>query len=1784
MAAALEQIGLLPVLVLVPGHIFIGYWRRDPAGNDGGTPEWYPGAPVVDDLATIRTLVDGGWLGVIETTTLTAGKNVSADQARSSAVAGGLTSGLSRGQVHLIDVAAARRAGVSPLPAVSERADGVTEVVEYRPGGERTVTEVERDEVDFADRERHVDDHPPRYRTWKASLFSLNATNALLNLRANARVQPLVLPAEGLGVLEDRLNQDASFTVRSGFDVPEVWRARDLPNAVLALRGDDADPQDLMDQLRDRTLFVQRMAAGKDGYRPVGPDACFRELRSMANNARTAREERGMNPLFLCIGLLRWEHKPGAPLAEAPLLLVPVHLRPDRGRKTFTLSLDTSQRTTANAALIEWLRREHGLAVPSLDEPATDRAGIDVDGILADVRRAVADRGLPFEIASEARLATLDLTAFRMWQDLDTQGTRFLERPLVRHLVETPTERFEDPVGVATPQGVELEAILDQLETPIPADATQKRAVLWAREGRTFVLQGPPGTGKSQTITNIVAECVLSGMRVLFVAEKGTALAVVQRRLDAIGLGPFTLNLHHEGSNAAAVRSHLRTSLESTVQPDPAATESARRRLRNARFALAEYPTQLHEPNAAGMSAYGAHDELLVLGDGPALPVTATTVAHHADQLEALRELCRDLPRWTAAAGTRPGHPWRLAGSGAGDPFAPDEVAEIVRTLLAETQWARSTGGVVRRLLDAATHPDQLCVLAAGAHDDLPHGAELDAVLEPRWRRTTADALAACRQVLDQAAPRLRGFPPAVVDRDLRAVVAQLDAADASGVFGRGKRRAAALAPLSALAPAGLDVAASEPRVLLTDLVAAQDAAVHVRNVLSTVAGLGPHRPSNPFEPGALDGVQRRLDAVAELTERLRSSDEWSRQVAAATRDGVLAAERAHLAAYAESWDRLCELLVVQVADLDAWRSDDGLVAAVSRHESVWRQHVDHERLLPLQRWCALVGVLEPMRSVGLDEARAQLLEGRLAADVAEEALARGIARASLGERMSAAGLDRFDPVAHDQRVTGYAAAQGEVRRQWVTDGPARLLARRETGGSGHSTGGLARELEKTSRKLGTRAILRKYGAAVQEVTPLFLCSPSSVVDLVDPELLDFDVVVFDEASQITVPEAVGALGRARAAIVVGDSKQMPPTRVVAAQHSDGELEDDEDDVVEDQESILSECELARVPTLALDWHYRSQDEALIAFSNRTYYRNGLSSFPTPTLMSSETGVDFRRVQAGQYFRAGSNQKADLGGGVVAGNNTNPVEALEIVAYVEQMVERAGEGVPSIGVVTFNESQRQLVEDLLVTRAHPGVLRAMDEAHTGRGDALFVKALEQVQGDERDVVLFSVAFSKQANGRIPTNFGPLSNSGGERRLNVAVTRARRRNVVFCSFDPSELDVSGATYNGPRDLKAFLAFAKGQATASPADEDDATRVVLRDRHRDDVAAALRAAGLTVLTDVGMSGFRLDLVVCRTDDPARPLLPVLLDGEGWRARSTVSDRDVLPVEVLENLMGWPTVLRVWWPMWLQNRQQVVDELVRQVATVEESVPLVVEPEAEPVAVWPADVAPPSSELVQEPDATWRVAKIPDAGGWRAPAAVDVVRDAPASEEGPAAPSVPTVSAFVAAHADTVAGRQVLDALPAGWAADLVRTEVLDVIATEGPVEVGRLTRTVARRFDLLKVRAARAGLIAELVPHVSVRSGPLGSFAWPSHLDPAGWAGYRTGAGRPLEEVAPEEIANAMRGLLVGGALSGDDVLRRTAELFGVTRLGAHVRARLAAVLESLGPEAGAKAAPDVGQDR
>lgn len=1716
-AACLEHVGLHPVLLLVHGHAFAGYWRVDSEALD------LPPRAVVTDHAWVANQVQSGLIGLVETTALTLGNDEDVTGAFRQNERRFFRDQPEQPFRAMIDVRLARsQLHVIPLPAVEATSGGELQIVEYRPEGRAVVDTVPvQDRIEVTEESaRVVDTQPARIRRWKSTLLTLNATSPLLSLPSNASVQPLVLPPSGLGRLEDSLHEDVEFEVTDGYDVPPVFAERGQVNALVM------EEDDVLAEFSRKRLFVQRTKFAKGDDRPtaIAATATLTELRALGRKARDAKQERGMNPLFLVLGGLRWSD--GRKDHVAPIILVPVHLTGGLRGRPVVLSLDTTSRVAPNYALIEWLRREHDLVVPGLSEPALDKAGIDVQGVLQELRDAASAASLSLTVVPTASLTLLDVGAFRMWKDLVDHGEIFLQRPLVKHLVQSPTEPFQDPAA-----DVEVPEDLDALVVPVQADSAQLRAVAWARAGRTFVLQGPPGTGKSQTITNMIAACVQDGKRVLFVAEKQTALSVVQRRLDQVGLSPFVLNLHHEGSSTAQVRDQLKRSLKIRVDDDPTAMEAALRKRRAAVFELKEYPHKLHEPNDVGLSAYAARDRILLLGDGPTVDVPSDTVRRKGAAMEAAMEAVREVQRTAGAAKLRVGHPWRLAGPASPDSWSVDQTQQQVLALLTAAAGANALREPVRSLVLDATGSEQLQDLALVSTPGTPVGATLDSVLASEWIAACQEALVDVERTAAQWAPAIAPFSPSVLWLDLPSIRAAFVAAGEGNPLTRKNRRVAALEPLRAHHPlqAPVDVDSAGP--MLDRLIGAQGAQAYIFTRAAAIPGVRMPAGWAPLVPGTVGALREALSGVATAVAPLRGADPWAQRLRDAARVGALSEHHEFLTRLAGWWAALTASLDVRQRDLGRWTQAQGVVTAVLGHSEAWRRDVEEERLLGLQRWMALQRSLVALQEAGLDDMRDQLLDCDLAVDLAEEALERGVAEASLRERLTSTGLDLFDGNAHAARASGFAEAQGAAREQWRTSGPALLLAERPSGvgkavGAG-PIGALARELEKTRGLLGTRALMHQHGKGVQLLMPVVLISPSNAVDLLHPGDLDFDVVIFDEASQITVPEAVGAMGRAGAVIVVGDSKQMPPTRrvgVAAAEVVDVEADDlDAEEVVEDEESILSECELARVPTLRLDWHYRSQDEALIAFSNQAYYEGALSSFPTPTLLSTDTGVEFRRVE-GRYIRAGGSPTPEEAGeisAVLQGRtsaegaekltfpNTNPREALAILAEVGRLIQAHAEGKPSIGIVTFNEQQKALITALLVNSVDAGVQRIQRASEMGAEDVLFVKSLEQVQGDERDVVLFSVAFSKQANGKIPLNFGRLSQLGGHRRLNVAVTRARRKNLVFCSFEPGELEAERSMYLGVRHLKEYLQFARQTSVAGEAPAE--TRAV-RDRHRDDVAAALRDRGVHVRTDVGMSDFRLDLVLSRASKPEVPILPVLLDGELWRRRETVGDRDVLPVEVLTGLMGWPSVARVWWPMWLQNRQDAIESLLRtfedaaavldargapEVVTVEE-------PEGEPPPpVLGDDVAAPEADGPHEGGAE----------SWPVPAAE------------PEASAVPT---------------------------EAVQPDAVAPAAAPIPAPLGPLPSWAPVASSAEDVGAEPRAAAAATPTEVAVAPGA-------PHL-----AGYLPWSGSlsALDELTDKELADALVAVVSAeGPMHAELAYRRLLKASGGSRLGPRIKERL-----------------------
>ncbi len=651
----------------------------------------------------------------------------------------------------------------------------------------------------------------------------------------------------------------------------------------------------------------------------------------------------------------------------------------------------------------------------------------------------------------------------------------------------------------------------------------------------------------------------------------------------------------------------------------------------------------------------------------------------------------------------------------------------------------------------------------------------------------------------------------------------------------------------------------------------------------------------------------------------------------------------------------------------------------------------------------------------------------------------------------------------------------------------------------------LVREAQKKTRHMPVRRLLAETAPVTQRLKPCFMMSPLTVSQFLTSEL-SFDVVIFDEASQVLPADAVNCIYRAQQVIVAGDQKQLPPTSFFM-----GTTADDGDDYDEDQldefESVLDLCKgSGGFPSLPLLWHYRSQHESLITFSNYSFYDGKLVTFPGALEKSEDVGVQFVHVADGTYRRGGPRD--------------NPREALVVVDRVLDHARRH----PDLtwGVVAFSEAQAAAIELELERRRKSAP--ELDGYFAGdRLDGFFVKNLENVQGDERDIIVFSIGYGPDENQKTTMNFGPVNRGGGWRRLNVAATCARRRVEVISSITAG--DIHGTSNESVLHLKRYLDFADRGMPALAVDLEE-SQGGADSPFEEEVTAVLRRWGYDVVPQVGSAGYRIDMAVRHPERPGSFALGIECDGVMYHSSKVARDRDRLREEVLRGL-GW-RLHRIWGTAWYRDRareEERLHEAVREAIAGHARSGQDRGPQPARTEVLVEDV-----ELGEQPE-------------WIRPYVVS----------------------------RPVARRTGYEITEPQSQPDLVRV-VQQVVKEEGPLHRERLVRRVREAFGVGRTGAKVRAVIDEAVDRcvrersVEVRSEFLGApGGWHSAVrvpDPAD-----EGSRRKVEEVPPDELRLALQ-LYVGDAhaIDREALLVAVARLFGWGRLGPDIRYALEDALE------------------
>ncbi|MHB0709359.1 DUF3320 domain-containing protein [Roseomonas mucosa] len=1759
-AACLEHAGFRPLIVLTRGHAFAGVWLSK---HDFG-------ASVADDAPSLRTRLALNDVLLFETT-LCAQAPAPGFKRACAAGAEKVAAGRDEEFEGVIDVHRARQRRIRPLGAPSGG---------YSRGGTGTVGEDAPIEVGpppiedappLRDDDEPEPEPPPataadRLARWRKRLLDLSGRNRLLNLRLGGR-QALAIDCHDPARLEDMLAD------MRGSAKPPPIRFRPWPDLMAG--GDPRSARLHRDRLNEEAnhAYARDALAKRELLVALEGEKLQANLTEVFRTARASQQEGGSNTLYLTIGALLWKPKGKEKPYRAPLILVPVVLERPSVKSGFQLRAHDDE-TRINATLLEMLKQEYGVRMPELEVAPEDGSGLDVPAILGAFRRKV--REIPgWEVTDEVALTNLSFTKYLMWKDLADRADALRESEVARRLMDGPSDGSpgpDDAVTGSSPTNAtdNAGATLDDdpgllgLACPMEADSSQLRAVATAARGESYVLIGPPGTGKSQTITNIIANALAQGRSVLFVAEKRAALEVVQRRLRQVGLDDFCLDLFSSKASKMAVLEQLNRAQQAREAFDHAAWASAGHEVADLRLELNGYVRELHRKGRNGWTPYRAIGVMLRAETGGVPEVALSwpsAESHDAGDYQRLVEAIEDAAATRARLGET-GTCAALAGIGATE-WSPTWQANLVEA-------ARRAVSALGRLQGAL--PCTLRALALPADtpltrqvveriDDLASLLLDPAAPDAAWAlgevaREARGALQAASAIARDHADLARGLDAewnaSVATLPLQAML--LEWRDAGGRWWL-KRRSGQKAIRERLAATASRVP-EDPSRDLERLIAMQakvtELAPHAtllepllgrrwRGLQSDFAGIEASLDRGMAIRSAVAGCAVDPAALLALRDHIRrllteGADLLGEAGAVTVPIRLLTEAMAEVKATLAALALLCggdPALVVVDGETD-W------AGSLESHLAGWAASAVH-----LRDWCAWRGVVQRAESLGLSPLLATMESGMLAPADAGRVFEANYARWWI--TVAADDLPRlrgFVAATHEKRIERFRDLD-----QRMLDLSARVARARITGampgGSERQASPeyavLTRELAKRQRHLPVRQLITRMPQAIRRLTPCLMMSPLSVAQYLPADAAQFDLVVFDEASQIPTWDAIGAVGRGKQVIVVGDPKQLPPTRFferAIPDAFDGSGEDGKVELeTEDLESILDECLGAGIRSVELTWHYRSRHEGLIAFSNHQYYGGRLVTFPSPVV--KDTAVSFHHVADGIYARAGA--------------RTNQAEARAIVAEVVRRLRQMGAGGPehSIGIVTFNAEQQSLIENLLdeARRNDPSLDRFFSD---DLDEAMLVKNLEGVQGEERDVIIFSLTYGPDVTGRVAMNFGPLNQSGGERRLNVAVTRAREALLVFGSLRPEHIDLARTSATGVAHLKQFLTFAehgaRAFATTSTGPLGD-----FESPFEAAVAERLRGRGWTVHPQIGVSGFRVDLGIVDPDAPGAFLAGIECDGATYHRSASARDRDRLRQAVLEGL-GW-RIQRIWSTDWWTNAERETHRIHLALVEMLEARRSAARATAERVK---SEAAAESHEP-QEAEAK-------GAGGQEV---AEPAKSRPESEADEPAREGTTE----AIHAVPQGVLSQLD--PAKFYENDYRMRLASLIemilVAEGPVRDEVLAQRVARAHGFQRTgRRIREAVYAALPAGVRTTTEGEAVFLWPPNVKPEDWSTFRDpppGQYRDPVEIPMEELRVLARRMVMRGGLD-EEVVTAMRDAIGMRQMREASRQRCLAAVATI----------------
>ena len=1687
-ASCLESIGLNALIVITKGHAFAGGWL---------VPETFPD-PAIDDvsLLTKRTAEGIYDITLVETTCMNMGHNVDFDNAVKSAN-GKLSDPGSF--ILAIDIRRARHSGVRPIP--QRVLNGQVWEIKEDEDMNRNTTHATPQSVNPYDLSgSETQTVLTKQLLWERRLLDLSLRNNLLNIRITKNTLQLI-PAN-LACLEDALAEGDEFRI--------LHRPAEWENPAMEFGIYSSIPES--DPIAD---FVNSELSQKRLRFYLPENDLGKALTHLYRSSRTSIEENGANTLYLALGLLKWYETPSSERPRyAPILLLPVEIIRKSAAKGYVIR-SREEETMMNITLLEMLRQNFGISVPGLDPLPTDESGINVKLIYSIIRHCIKNQR-KWDVEEQAILGIFSFNKFIMWNDIHNNAHKLTQNKVVSSLINGKIE-WDAITEEMDASYMDRQLSPADIVLPIIADSSQLEAIYEAVHDKTFILHGPPGTGKSQTITNIIANALYKGKRVLFVAEKMAALSVVQNRLAAIGLAPFCLEIHSNKTKKSTVISQLKETTEIIRRTPPEEFRKEAERLLKLRTKLNKYIEALHKEYPFGLSLYDAIIHYQSTDVEPCFDIPSSYLDNlDKDRFSHWEDAIESLVSTTNACGHPHLHPLTGIYIREYSSAIKEEASQTLATFIGLLTAIQSKLSVFSALLeDTDIHPTRkdfdITTAIIRKILDIPE-------LTPELLTTPLlnETLEEYRKVTEHGRKRdeikaeiENGFTKEVLKINAGPMLAEWNRVSAQWFLPRyfGQRKIK-----KAIRPYALKPVESETvQPLLHQVIRYQEELDFTDRYTAKLPSLfGKFGRDEEW-----DIIDQIIHEVSSLHSLLLS---YSKDVAKTSRikqnlalqltEGIRTFRDIHSHSLNELYQladtltateqRLSTTLGITVETLYTNSAD--WIGIALQQAGTWKENLDK-----LKDWYQWLQSYNKLNELGIGFIAEEYKEKNIPTDLLTSSFRKSFYQAVIHYIIAKEPtLELFNGKIFNDIIAKYKQVSANFEDITKKELFARLASNipsfTHEAIQSSEVGILQKNIRNNARGISIRKLFDQIPTLLSRMCPCMLMSPISVAQYIDTDADKFDLIVFDEASQMPTYEAVGAIARGKNVVIVGDPKQMPPTSFFSVNTID------EDNIeMEDLESILDDCLALSIPSKYLLWHYRSKHESLIAFSNSEYYDNKLMTFPSPDNIESKV----RMVAVDGYYDKGKSRQ-------------NQAEAQAVVDEIARRLRSEELRKKSVGVVTFSVVQQALIEDLLsdLFIFHPELETFALECE----EPLFIKNLENVQGDERDVILFSVGYGPDAEGRVSMNFGPLNRAGGERRLNVAVSRARYEMIIFSTLRSDMIDLNRTSSIGVAGLKRFLEYAeKGtkrilntSTSIQPSEEETSIEKIIADK--------LRSLGYTVHTDIGCSGYKIDIGIVDTQNPSNYQLGIICDGKNYRRTKTVRDREIVQNNVLKAL-GW-NICRIWTMDWWEKP----DEVIASIQTA------IVQGMKAPKPVTVQEKQEKEEERVQEKPMQLKSA-------YTSPSPIFVQNY-----------NSTKVSSYHYASDDIFAAENK----------PILIAQIRKIVENEAPISKALLGKKILSEWGISRLGPRIDAYLETIFDTLHIyrieHDGLV--FCWKDEAQYRSYAEYRPDSDRDAADLPPEETANAIRQILTDSiSLPLPDLIKACAQIFGFARMGSNIEASM-----------------------